>query len=131
MNTNTPTTPVPTGVFVSTMSVIKNGQTLARLEDYMREVTKAVQDTQRAGSVTLNISIEPNGLGVGEQPLYKITATPSRKVPEHPEKGQSFFADEEGNLTRRNPQQAEMKLSVVSGGQADLPVASKTQPSAQ
>lgn len=113
-NKTDPSPNVSSGTFIATLAALKSGQVLARVDDMLREVTKAVGETQLGGSVTLTLHIAPNGVGVGDVPLFKVTAEPKRKVPEKPEKGQSFYADTDHNLTRRNPTQEEWKLTVVS-----------------
>jgi len=103
----------PSGVFVSTLAAMHAGKVLTDLDDALREVTRSVNDSQKKGKLTLELVIMPNGLGAGETPLFKLDEKVKVTLPKKPRPSQSFFADEENNLTRRNPNQDEMKLSVV------------------
>lgn len=121
MNPNTkspalssPPPSTPTGVFVSTLTALKNGQFGDQLDDALREVTAAVLKVGAKGSVTIKLSLSPNGVGAGDVPLLKLVPKISKSIPEKPETSQSFFADEDNNLSRRHPGQGEMKLELVS-----------------
>jgi hypothetical protein len=106
----------PSGGFVSIITTHKSGDTAAKIDDVIREVVKAVNATQLKGSVTVKLGIVPNGVGVGDTPLFKIVPKISKSIPEKPEQGQAYFADENNNLSQRNPNQGEMKLRIVHGG---------------
>lgn len=108
----------PSGVFVSTLSAMHSGKVLADLDDAMREVTRHVQSAQAKGKLTLTLSIVPNGTGAGETPLFKVEDSVKVTLPKKPRVGQTFFADDDSNLTRRNPHQDEMKLVSLDGGKA-------------
>jgi hypothetical protein len=84
------------------------------LDDALREVTRHVATSQAKGKLVLELTITPNGTGVGEVPLFKVDDNVKVTLPKKKRLSQSFFADEESNLTRRNPNQDEMKLTVVS-----------------
>jgi len=95
-----------------------SGKVLADLDEAMREVTKHVNESQKKGKLTLTLTIVPNGTGVGETPLFKVEDSVKVTLPKKPRVGQTFFADEENNLTRRNPHQGEIQLVSVDGGKA-------------
>lgn len=114
MNTPNKASPTPSGVFVSTLSAMHGGNVLTDLDDTLREVTKAVNDAQKKGKLILTLTVIPNGLGVGEVPLFKVEENVKATLPKKPRQGQSFFADEDSNLTRRNPNQKDMNLTLVS-----------------
>lgn len=119
MNQTQNSQPAPSGVFVSTLSAMHSGKVLADLDDAMREVTKHVQTAQAKGKLTLTLSIVPNGTGAGETPLFKVEDSVKVTLPKKPRVGQTFFADDENNLTRRNPHQDEMQLVSIDGGKAN------------
>lgn len=107
------TAPPSSGVFVSTIATLKNGSFVNELDDALRLVTEAVNECQKKGSITLQLTVMPNGVGLGGYPLFQVVPNITPKAPRKAEKAQSFFADEEYNLTRRNPSQEDFKLSAV------------------
>lgn len=118
--------PAPSGVFVSTITALKNGLLVNELDDALRTVTEAVSRTQLKGSIKINLQIHPNGVGLGDEPVYSIITDVDPVVPKKPEKGQTFFADEHFNLIRRNPKQTEdPRLTVVTGPQGQAKATAK------
>lgn len=122
-----PTPPPASGVFTSTVTTLKNGKFVGDLDEALRTVTEAVNRVQKAGSVTLTLEIRPNGLGVGDTPLFQVVADIKNKIPKKKETGQSFFADDDHNLTRRNPNQDEVKFREVDGDDDEIPAAAPAQ----
>lgn len=113
MDTPTNAIPTPSGVFVSTLASMHSGKVLTDLDEALRDVTKHVNQSQAKGKLVLELTVSPNGTGAGEIPLFKVSEKVKATLPKAPRPGQSFFADDENNLTRRNPAQEEMKLSLV------------------
>ena len=73
------------------------------VSEKLAEVVKAVKLTGKAGELTIKFKIKPNGdSGVSFDPDY------SGKVPSESIGTIIMFADDEGNLTRTDPRQAEM-----------------------
>jgi len=107
------------GVAVSTIASMNAGKTSDDLDDAMREVVRAVVGSNQKGKVTLSLTIEPSGSGVGETPLYTVDADIKVVAPKKRRQKQSFFADENCNLTRREPGQTEMRMG-KSGSLAAL-----------
>lgn len=106
----------PTGVFISTITTLKNGAFQVELDDAIRTVTEAVNRTQLKGAIKVTLQIVPNGVGLGDVPVYAVVPDCDPIIPKKPEKGQTFFADEHFNLIRRNPNQTEdPRLTVVEG----------------
>jgi hypothetical protein len=105
---------VSSGVFVSTLAALKGGSFLVSADDALRELTSKVQKQQLKGKLTITLEIVPNGSGVGDVPLLKVVPDISVASPKPKAKGETFFADEDSNLTRRHPGQAEMKLTLVN-----------------
>lgn len=127
---STPQPNAPSGVFVSTLSALHGGKVLDDLDDVLREVTIAANASQKKASIILELTVTPNGVGVGDAPLYKITEDIKKKVPKKGRQAQTFFADENFNLTRRNPAQEEIRWSLVSGGAKPADVPQAAQPKA-
>lgn len=112
---SSPPPSAPSGVFVSTITALQNGTFGDQLDDALREVTAAVLKVGTKGSVTIKLSLAPNGVGAGDVPLIKLVPKISKNVPEKPAMSQAFYADEDNNLSRRHPGQGEMKLELVRG----------------
>ncbi len=113
----TPTaTPNASGVFISTVASMHAGKVLEDLDDAIREVVRSVQASGSKGKLALEITIVPNGVGVGDTPLFRLEDKIKVSLPKKPRTPSIFFADEESNLTRRNPRQDEMKLVTMEGG---------------
>ncbi len=101
------------GLFASVMAALNGGATLTELDDSLRQVTEAVGRLSQKGKLTLELTIAPAGTGVGDVPLYSVVADVTTKAPRVARKAQTFFADENNNLTRRSPKQTEMRLHAV------------------
>lgn len=65
----------------------------------MRDVASQVQLLEKSGSLTIKITMAPQGGGVIVQPKVTVSA------PEAKEGGQFFFVTAEGLLSRRDPNQ--------------------------
>lgn len=120
-NPNAPA--IAAGVFVSTITALKNGSFVNQLDDALRSVTAAVADLKKKGAVVLMLEIEPNGVGPGDVPLFRVRPSVIPKPPKLPEPAQTFFADDYHNLSRRFPGQIDMRLDVVP---TDTPIPTKT-----
>lgn len=106
----------PSGSFLATVVTLKTGLFLAEIDDALREVTEAVFKTKLKGKVTITMEIIPNGVGLGDMPVFKLKPDVDKTVPKLPEQGQTFFVDEQFNLMRRHPGQLEdPRLTVVAG----------------
>ncbi len=116
-NSPEPKAPAPvavsSGVLVSTLSALKQGTFLIGADDSLRELTSKVKAKGIKGKLTITIEVIPNGVGVGEVPLLKVVADCTVTAPKEKAKGETFFADDNDNLTRRHPGQGEMKLTLV------------------
>jgi hypothetical protein len=105
------------GVFGTTIAVMNDGKVLEDLDDALREATKAALNATAKSKITLELTIIPNGTGVGDTPLIKIVDKIKTTLPKPSrDKEPVFFADDNFNPTRRNPHQDEMKLEVRDGG---------------
>jgi hypothetical protein len=117
------------GVFLSTVSRMGGGRTIVKLEDALREATRAARESGGKAKINFEITISPAGVGVGDEPLFKVTGKVKRTLPEKPEAASNFFVDDDDNLTPRNPKQVEMKLSAMEGGAPKITSADLKQPS--
>lgn len=89
----------------------RNGGLHAELGEHLADVTARVIDLQKAGEITLKVKIAPTGEG---QNSVFISDEVKAKPPEPPRPKALFFSDTKGNLSRRDPRQAELPLKDVS-----------------
>lgn len=118
LTTTAPSAPASAGVFLSTLSAMNKGLVLTELDDALREVTKAALDAGKKAKLTLDLTVVPSGNGIGGTPLFAVVNAVKTSLPKPPQDASVFFADDEHNLTRRNPLQEEMTLTLVK---AELP----------
>jgi hypothetical protein len=113
-----PNTPDATlsGVFLQTVATMSGGKTVGKLDAALREATKAAREAVAKSKVTLELTVSPNGTGVGGEPLFKVTGKVKKSIPEKPEDGSNFYIDEDDNLSRRNPNQTEIGFTALEGG---------------
>jgi hypothetical protein len=100
--------------FAATLQELEKGATHADLSDYIQQVTAAVIETGKPGSVTLKLAIKP--MDDGEV----VVATGITKVvPEHDRKATRFFVDGDNNLTRDLPVETTPLLQGLPAGSID------------
>ena len=104
--------------FAQTLREIRNGLLHADLTDRLAEVTVAVVEHDKPGSVTLTLSIRPNAAGT-----VTVSDDVKAKVPEGEKPATLFFADGDGNLLRRDPRQMEM-----TGALREVPATDRPAP---
>ncbi len=89
--------------FVETLALIRDGQLVIQATDELQDVITAVVEHGKKGSLTLKLMIEPNG-----DNAVTITSEVKATVPK-PGVGKAiFFADQGGNLSRRDPRQRDI-----------------------
>ncbi|WP_314325475.1 hypothetical protein [Paenarthrobacter ilicis] len=71
-----------------------------------KKVIQAVEETGKAGSVTLVIKVDPDKKAPG---VFRISDNVSIKVPAHDRGTRIYFKDDSGNLSRSNPNQPELE----------------------
>ena len=119
---NTPSAPVQpsaqlSGVFVNSIASMNNGEVVNDIDDALRQAVRASLATAKKSRVSIKLDIVPAGEGIGGTPLFKVVDDIEVKLPKKARsKSPVFFADDDCNLTRRNPKQEEMRLEVRDGG---------------
>lgn len=89
--------------FRDILAELGEGSTEQELSEAMWDLLQRVQDTGKQGSVSLVITVTPNGAGrVGVKDEVKL------KLPEYARPTTAFYLDGQGNATRRNPDQPEI-----------------------
>lgn len=89
----------------------RKGRLHAEASDGLHELVKAVQATGKAGELTLTIKVKPLGKGSGNQ--VTVTDRVNVKSPEAETDPVLWFMDD-GNLSRRDPDQPELPISAVA-----------------
>ena len=88
----------------------RNGVTHDELADALNELVAAVNDEQKAGSLTFTVTIKPMGKSDGLEVSADIKVKPPKKT-----QGVSiFFATPDNNLVRQDPRQQSMELREVA-----------------
>ena len=84
----------------------RGGGLHGELSEALAEIVLAVSEHRKKGTLQLQIIVEPNADGV------TVTVTDKNKltVPEGERGAAIYFADDDGNLTRRDPRQQELPL---------------------
>jgi hypothetical protein len=83
------------------------GKTHDELSDALRDLVARVQDTGKKGSLSLTVNVEPLK---GDTDTLVIKDEIKLKLPEHDRKASLFFVNDDGNLTRDNPNQPQLPL---------------------
>ena len=87
---------------------IRKGRFLEELNQAVADTVKACLETGKPGSVTIKLSFDP----LGETIALKDQITP--KLPKPDKAPTTFFATEEGQLSRNNPKQTEMPFTALA-----------------
>lgn len=88
------------GLFSAWVAEHRRGELDLELAAALAEVTRAVHDLEKAGTVTLKIAVKPGG---GRGRTVQVVDAVTIKVPEAGREVAIFFVDEAGNLVRDDP----------------------------
>jgi hypothetical protein len=102
----------PANSFARVVGELRKGACVSELSGGLAELVQAVQRTGKPGVLTLKIGVRPNKDGES----VSLVDDWSVKSPRLERPSTSFFASEEGSLSRSNPRQTEM-ISVVEGAE--------------
>lgn len=89
----------------------RNGVLHAELSEALAEVSAAVLQHNKPGKLGLAITVKPAG---NAQFTVFVSDEVKVTVPQPDKPTSMFFADDDGNLSRRDPRQAELPLRDVS-----------------
>lgn len=95
--------------FTDIVGSLEGGRAFEQLNDALAEVVQAVLQHRKAGEISLSVKVNPNG-----ENAVSIIPTIKVKAPEGSRAVTTFFADEHGNLLRRDPRQRELPLREVA-----------------
>lgn len=94
----------------------RGGSLHGELTERLAEVVSAALEHGEQGSLVLKVAVKPNKDGI----TVTVTDEVRCKVPEGDRGAALFYADEAGNLTRRDPRQPELPLKEVPSDNPDL-----------
>lgn len=97
--------------FSEWMLTQRKGHLHEQLSEALVEVVNAVVEHDKVGTLTLKVKVAPGGRGYS--PTVTITDAIVLNVPEGAPESALFFVDDDGNLTRRDPNQPELGLREV------------------
>lgn len=95
--------------FTDIIGSLEGGRAFEQLNDSLIEVVQAVVAHRKAGEIILSVKVNPNG-----ESAVSVVPTIKVKVPEATRAVTTFFADDHGNLLRRDPRQRELPLREVA-----------------
>ena len=88
--------------FADALREIDGGKSHDDLSIALRDLTAAVKETGRKGTLTYTVAIAPMK---NNPDVLQVTDRVAAKIPEPDRKASIFFADRDGNLTRTDPNQ--------------------------
>lgn len=98
----------------STLSKLQGGAFNHACGDLLAKMILAVEETGRAGKLTITIDVKKSG------PAVEVTSRVTDKTPEPTPDADVYWATVEGNLTEQNPAQQKMDLQPVQTPQRNI-----------
>lgn len=123
--TNETSQPNVDSAFLLLLQQHRHGEILSDLSESIRNVTQAVQDSGRGGSITLKIDIRP--ASKGRAGALVVEDEIKEKLPTEDKTGSIFFADKNYNLIREDPNQTTLELRSVEGAATEPKQLKKAQ----
>jgi hypothetical protein len=100
--------PTRVDLFSYTFNQLRDGLEQAEASEKLNECVLAAEETGKAATLTVKLTIKPNGRG---QQL--IAAKTDHNLPEHPKSATIMFPTGDGNLQREDPNQINLPLRSV------------------
>ncbi|MDB5458121.1 MAG: hypothetical protein JWP92_3706 [Caulobacter sp.] len=98
-------------IFTILLGQIRKGRVVEELTERLSEVTAAVKETGKAGTLTLKLKISPRK---GDSYQVTMAASVESKIPRDDLPEGVFFITEDGGLVRNDPNQKELALAPVA-----------------
>lgn len=92
--------------FTDILREIRKGAAVTRATLLLAQVVAAVDETNKAGSVTITLTVKPDKIAGGRQKTIAVTV--SAKTPQADLLAAIFFSTDDGDLVRTDPDQAEL-----------------------
>ncbi|RSE36965.1 hypothetical protein [Acinetobacter junii] len=101
--------------FSQTLSNLQRGSTIEELDELLTEALQATQDTGKQSTITVKLTIKPNGNGV-----YKIIDDVKSTLPKFDKEPTVLFTDRDQQLVREDPRQQKLQLEHIDSDPAEL-----------
>lgn len=106
----------PANAFATTLAALGKGNNLAELSSELNRLVRAVRDTGKKGKLVYTLNLDPvegtDGAQVVASDAIKcVSPSPDRK-------STLFFTTDDGELTRRDPNQTEFPFGDTAAGAA-------------
>lgn len=95
--------------FADVLGSVEGGVAFNQINEALQDLVVAVQNTHKAGEITVTLKITPNG-----EHAVSVAASFKTKEPAPAKAVTIFYADGGGNLLRRDPRQPELPLRDVT-----------------
>lgn len=95
--------------FADVLTSLRRGKTHRELSDAMQELSLAVIETHRAGTITLTIKVSKSKASG----MVEIDDTVKVKLPEPDRSSSMFFVTDDGNLSKDDPRQLSLDVGPV------------------
>ncbi|AYO54422.1 hypothetical protein [Acinetobacter wuhouensis] len=102
MSTKEPTS------FCQTLGNLQHGYALKELDQTLTDALQASQDTGKQSTVTVKLTIKPNGAGT-----FKIIDDIKSTLPKFDKEPTVLFTDKDQQLVREDPRQQKLNLTQV------------------
>jgi hypothetical protein len=96
---------VQTRPFADVLQSLNKGRVHSELSDALQQLVAAVKETGKKGSISLTLTVAPVPKSDG---LFDVADNVVLKAPKPARKSSFFYADDEANLVRNNPNQDEL-----------------------
>lgn len=108
MTTPDPQEPAPARPFAAFLHEYRKGELHDELSEQLQELVAAVVEHGKKGALTVKVEVAPAGKGAGNQLI--VSAEVAAKPPKPDAPAQFFFADQEMNLSRNDPNQTRLDI---------------------
>lgn len=92
---------------ISTLTEQRKGKLALEASEALARVVKACRDTGKKGSLTITLKIRPTATEM------MLSDDITEKIPKPDAAASVFYDDDEGNLSRTDPDQEELPLNTV------------------
>lgn len=95
--------------FMEVLNSLNKGRTTTELAEGIKKLVAAVKDTGKTGELTFKLKLTPKGKDDG---IILVDDEIKLKLPERARPTSLFYSTEENQLSRRDPNQLELKKVV-------------------
>lgn len=100
--------------FMDLLREHRQGLSHDELTEALQRLVEAVTEERKPGTLTLRLTIRPQGDGT-----VLVSDDITSKPPKRTKAGSMFFVTPENNLERQDPRQTALPLHEIPGGQAE------------